>query len=120
LLPNLPASFRKRGTAPSSVTVTNRLPYNAAFANAISAHSIELDDTDALAYFHTAPPIVSSALAAAEWVNATGKDFLVGVTIGSDFVNRISRTTNPSLRERGFHTTRRVGFWRAGLRLDAL
>jgi 2-methylcitrate dehydratase PrpD len=90
------------------------VPYNAAFANAILSHSIELDDADVLAYIHTAPQIVSPALAAAEWVNASGKEFLVGVTIGSEFVNRISEATNPSLRNRGFHSTPTCGVFGAG------
>ena len=89
-------------------------PYNAAFANAILSHSIELDDADVLAYIHTGPQTVSPALAAAEWVNASGKDFLVGVTIGSEFVNRISEATNPSLRNRGFHSTPTCGVFGAG------
>lgn len=89
-------------------------PYNAAFANAILSHSIELDDVDVLAYIHTGPQTVSSALAAAEWVNASGKDFLVGVTIGSEFVNRISEAINPSLRNRGFHSTPTCGVFGAG------
>ena len=35
----------------------------AAFANAISSHSIELDDIDVLALFHFSPPVYSAALA---------------------------------------------------------
>ncbi len=35
-------------------------------ANAISSHSIELDDIDVLALFHFSPPVFSAALAAAE------------------------------------------------------
>lgn len=89
-------------------------PYNAAFANAILSHSIELDDADVHAFIHTGPQNVSPALAAAEWVNASGKDFLVGVTIGSEFVNRISEATNPSLRNRGFHSTPTCGVFGAG------
>jgi len=89
-------------------------PYNAAFANAILSHSTEMDDTDVLAYFHTAPQTVSSALAAAEWMNASGKEFLTGVTIGSEIVNRVSEATNPSLRNRGFHTTPTAGVFGAG------
>lgn len=37
---------------------------NAAFANAISSHSLELDDIDVLALFHFSPPVCSAALAA--------------------------------------------------------
>jgi len=90
------------------------VPYNAAFANAILSHSTEMDDADVLAYFHTAPQTVSAAMAAAEWVNAPGKEFLVGVTVGSEVVNRVSEATNPSLRNRGFHTTPTAGVFGAG------
>ena len=89
-------------------------PYNAAMANAIMSHSTEMDDTDILAYFHTAPQTVSAALSAAEWTNASGKEFLAGVTVGSEIVNRVSEATNPSLRNRGFHTTPTAGVFGAG------
>lgn len=89
-------------------------PYNAALANAIMAHSIEMDDTDVLALFHTGPVVVSAALAAAEWVNASGKEFLTGLVVGSEILNRISEATNPSLRNRGFHTTPACGVFGAG------
>ncbi|MDR0435138.1 MAG: MmgE/PrpD family protein [Gracilibacteraceae bacterium] len=88
-------------------------PYNAAFANAILSHSIELDDVDILAYFHTGPQTVSAALAAAEWADADGKTFLTGVELGSEYINRISEATNPSLRNRGFHTTPTCGVFGA-------
>ena len=45
----------------------------AAFANAISSHSIELDDIDVLALFHFSPPVFSAALATAEQHSASGK-----------------------------------------------
>jgi len=38
----------------------------AAFANAISSHSVELDDIDVLALFHFSPPVYSAAIAAAQ------------------------------------------------------
>jgi len=100
-------------------------PYNAAFANAILSHSTEMDDADVMAYIHTAPQTVSPALAAAEWVDASGKEFLVGISVGSEFVNRINEAVNPSLRNRGFHTTPTAGVFGAGaaaariMKLDA-
>src|SRR5690349_19247728 len=54
-----------------------KVPASAApFANAISSHSIELDDVDSLAYFHFSPPVYSAALAVAEKAGASGIDFL--------------------------------------------
>ena len=52
---------------------TERVPaMQAAFANAISSHSIELEDIDVLALFHFSPPVYSAALATAEQIGARG------------------------------------------------
>ena len=77
----------------------------AAFANAISAHSIELDDVDDLALYHFSPAIVSAALAMAETMDSGGRAFLTAVYSGCEMMARISNAMNPSLRNRGFHTT---------------
>jgi len=82
---------------------------SAAFSNAILSHSIELDDVDSLAYFHFSPPIYSAALAAAEREHASGEDFLVALVAGCDLMARLSSAMNPSLRDRGYHTTPTCG-----------
>lgn len=86
---------------------------HAAFANAISEHSIELDDIDELALFHYGPPVISAALAVAEWQNASGRELLVALLAGCDIFNRVSRATNNDLRDRGFHTTPTAGVFAA-------
>jgi 2-methylcitrate dehydratase PrpD len=97
----------------------------AAFTNAILSHSIELDDVDLLAYFHFSPPIYSAALAMAEREHSSGKDLLVALVAGCDLMARLSAATNPSLRDRGFHTTPTCGVFGAAaacaklLHLDA-
>ena len=85
----------------------------AAFANAISSHSIELDDIDVLALFHFSPPVFSAALAAAEQHGANGKQLLVALAAGCEMMERVSRAANPSLRNRGFHTTPTCGVFGA-------
>lgn len=80
-------------------------PEFAAFANAISSHSIELDDVDELALFHFSPPVVSAALAIAEKLNSSGRDLLCAVYAGCEMMARLSNAMNPDLRDRGFHTT---------------
>jgi 2-methylcitrate dehydratase PrpD len=80
-----------------------------AFCNAISSHSIEMDDVDPLAYFHYAPPVFSSALAVAEWQKASGKSLLTALLGGCEVMARLSNVTNPALRDRGFHTTPTCG-----------
>lgn len=81
----------------------------AAFANAISSHSIELDDIDVLALFHFSPPVFSAALAIAEYTDANGKQLLTALAAGCEMMERASKATNPSLRNRGFHTTPTCG-----------
>ena len=85
--------------------------HSAAFCNAISSHSIELDDTDSLAMFHFGPTTFAGALAMAEREKASGKSFLTAVVAGCDLVARLSSTLNPSLRNRGFHTTPTCGIF---------
>ena len=76
----------------------------AAFANAISSHSLELDDIDVLALFHFSPPVFSAALAAAE-AECNGKQLITALVAGCEMMERASRASNPSLRDRGYHTT---------------
>ena len=90
-------------------------PYNSALANAIMAHSIELDDCDVDALFHYGAVIIPSALAASEWANTSGKEFLTSVVVGCDVMTRISEATNPSLLNRGYHTTPICGVFGAGV-----
>lgn len=81
------------------------VPMLAAFANAISSHSLELDDVDDIALYHFGPSILSASLAMAEKVGANGKRFLTAVYAGCEMMARLSNALNPSLRNRGFHTT---------------
>lgn len=103
------------GRAQSTVIgQAGRLPaVHAAFANAISEHSIELDDVDEEALFHYGPPIVSAALAVAEWKHASGKEFLRALLAGCEMTSRLSRATNNALRDHGFHTTPTCGVFGA-------
>ena len=86
---------------------------HAAFANAVSEHSIEMDDVDELALFHHGPPVVSAALAVAEWQSSSGLDLLAAMLTGCELMNRLSLAMNPALRNRGFHTTPTCGVFGA-------
>lgn len=86
---------------------------SAAFANAISSHSLELDDIDVLALFHFSPPVYSAALAAAEQTGASGRDLVVALAAGCEMMERASRAANPSMRNRGYHTTPNAGVFGA-------
>ncbi len=85
----------------------------AGFANAISSHSIELDDIDVLALFHFSPPVYSAALAAAEAAGTSGRDLVTALAAGCEMMERASKATNNALRNRGFHTTPTCGVFGA-------
>jgi len=105
-------------SAPGSTIIGSRnrcIPMLAAFANAISNHSIEMDDVDHLALFHFSPPVVSAGLAMAEKVGASGSELLTAVYVGCELMARLSNVMNPSLRNRGFHTTPVCGVFGAAL-----
>ena len=92
----------------------DRVPaIQAAFANAISSHSVELDDIDVLALFHFSPPVYSAALAMADRAGASGKQLLVALVCGCEMMERLSKAANSSLRNRGFHTTPTTGVFGA-------
>jgi 2-methylcitrate dehydratase PrpD len=103
------------GVAQSSLIGGNaRVPaVLASFANAISSHSIELDDIDVLALFHFSPPVFSAALAVGESVGATGEELLSALAAGCEMMERVSRAANNSLRNRAFHTTPTTGVFGA-------
>ena len=84
-----------------------------AFANAISSHSIELDDIDVLALFHFSPPVYSAALAVAERQQADGKKLVTALAAGCEMMERVSKAANNSLRNRAFHTTPTTGVFGA-------
>lgn len=91
-----------------------RVPVAAAsFANAISCHSIELDDIDVLALFHFSPPVFSPALALAEATAANGKEMLAALAAGCEVMERVSMAANNDLRNRAFHTTPTCGVFGA-------
>lgn len=85
----------------------------AALANAISSHSVELDDIDVLALFHFSPPVYSAALATAERQKADGKALLAALAAGCEMMERVSKAANNSLRNRGYHTTPTCGIFGA-------
>jgi len=90
------------------------------FANAISSHSIELDDIDVLALFHFSPPVYSAALSLAERQNASGKQLLTALAAGCEMMERLSRAANNSLRNRSYHTTPTCGVFGATVAAGSL
>ena len=95
-------------------TVLGRLekvdfPY-AALANGTSAHSLELDDTHQAGSIHLGVSVFSAALAVAEQVGASGKDFLTASVVGFEVAARLAMALKPAEHYgRGFHPTATCG-----------
>ncbi len=81
----------------------------AAFANGVCAHALDMDDGHRYGGVHPAAPIVPAAIAAAEMQGCHGKDLIVATVAGYEVLLRISKAINPSHLSRGFHTTGTVG-----------
>lgn len=83
--------------------------YLAAFANAVSAHCLELDDGNRYSMGHPGCVVISSCLAVAEMHKSAGRRVLEGIIAGYETFGRVASAINPSHYKRGFHTTGTVG-----------
>jgi 2-methylcitrate dehydratase PrpD len=82
---------------------------NAAFANAVFAHSLDMDDGHRFGALHPGCVIIPASLAAAEIARCSGKKLIEGVYVGYEVMIRIGKAINPSSLNRGFHTTGTTG-----------
>jgi 2-methylcitrate dehydratase PrpD len=78
---------------------------NAAFANAACAHALDMDDGHRFAALHPGTVIIPAAMAAAELVKASTKEFIAGIVVGYEIMIRIGMAISPSSLNRGFHIT---------------
>lgn len=72
---------------PSGTPATMRA---AAVINAAASHTVEFDDIFRDAIYHPSTPVVSTALAAAESLDASGEEFLRAVITGYEISTRIA------------------------------
>lgn len=92
-------------------------PRFAAFANGVSIHGDDFDDTQlAVApdrvyglLTHPTAPVLPVALATAETQNASGKAFLVGYNVGVEVESKVAEAINPRHYVDGFHSTGTCG-----------
>jgi len=80
----------------------------AALINATASHTAELDDIFREGIYHPGSPTVGAALALAQHLGASGRDFLRAVAIGYEVGDRIAQTVNP-VHYTYWHTTGTVG-----------
>ena len=92
------------------------VPAGAAFINAATGHTVELDDCTNEGGGHPGVTIVPVALAMGEYAGGSGKDLLRSIVIGYDTFIRIGKASNyDSCFERGFHPTALFGMFGAAM-----
>ncbi len=85
----------------------------AALANGIMAHALELDDGNRYALGHPGVPTIPAVLALAEKEKKGGKEVIPAIVAGYEVFGRVGAGGNPSHFNRGFHTTGTVGTFAA-------
>ena len=81
---------------------------NAALANGILGHTVELDDVHELSIIHPAAPVIPTALAVAERCDSGGREMITAVVLGYEAEIRIGMAMNPS-HYQYWHTTGTCG-----------
>lgn len=107
------------GAGPSTLLGTGRRvpPRFAALANAIAIHADDYDDTQLAAAHdrvyglltHPTAPALAAALAVAEDMQATGREFLTAYLIGVEVECKIAEAISPRHYQDGFHSTATCG-----------
>lgn len=102
------------GHARSTIYGSRRVPARAAaMANATAGHAIELDDTHDESLSHPGCVIVPAALAVAEDLERSGRDFLAAMVAGYEAQCRIGAPLAYAVIMRGFHPTATLGVFGA-------
>jgi 2-methylcitrate dehydratase PrpD len=84
-------------------------PSAAAMANGTMAHVHDFDDTHSLARIHISAPIVSTAFALGESLNADGRAILTAIVAGSELTARLGAMAPGAFHDHGYHATGVVG-----------
>lgn len=80
-----------------------------ATVNGIASHVLDFDDSHDPTVLHGTGPVLSAALAAAEWVGATGAELLAAHVVGFEVAARTALAVHPHHYDRGFHVTGTAG-----------
>ncbi|HSR13676.1 MAG TPA: MmgE/PrpD family protein [Thermodesulfobacteriota bacterium] len=85
----------------------------AALANGIMSHALELDDGNRYAQGHPGVSVIPSVLALAEKEKSKPKELIPAIVAGYEVFGRVGAGCNPSHFNRGFHTTGTCGTFAA-------
>lgn len=86
---------------------------DAAFANGVSSHALDYDDTHSNLRGHPSATLVPAILAMGERVHASGHEALAAYAIGLDVAGKIGRALGDGHYLRGWHATATVGVFAA-------
>ena len=82
---------------------------DAAFANGISTHALDFDDSHPSVRGHASASLVATAIAAGEVDGASGEDILAAYAIGIEIAGKIGRAFGHGMVRGGWHPTAIVG-----------
>ncbi|MGZ8265881.1 MAG: MmgE/PrpD family protein [Burkholderiales bacterium] len=88
-------------------------PAEAAFANGISAHALDFDDSLPSLRGHPSATMVPAALAVAEIAGATGTEVLAAYALGLEIAGKLGRAIGHEHYLRGWHSTATIGAFSA-------
>jgi 2-methylcitrate dehydratase PrpD len=86
-------------------------PLDAALVNGTAAHALDYDNTARGLGGHVSAVMVPALLAAAETVDASGRDLLLAHAAGYEVGAAIGNCVNPHHSEKGWHPTATVGIF---------
>lgn len=82
---------------------------SAALLNGIASHTFDFDDTHLATIIHPAGPVAPAALALAEHLGSSGREFFDALILGVDVSCRIGNAIYPDHYDRGWHITGSTG-----------
>lgn len=85
------------------------VPPGAAFANAVSAHALDFDDTSYAGIVHASAVVAPATIAAAEAANASGERFLAAFIAGLEVEMALGKALTDSLFYKGWFNTAVLG-----------
>ncbi|MDH4378265.1 MAG: MmgE/PrpD family protein [Ramlibacter sp.] len=81
----------------------------AAFANAVSAHALDFDDSLPTLRGHPSATLLAAALAVGEAVKASGSELVTAYALGLEVAGKLGRALGDDHYLRGWHTSSTVG-----------
>jgi 2-methylcitrate dehydratase PrpD len=82
---------------------------NAAFVNALYSHGADMDDGNRKAAGHIGAHVLSAVFALSQTLTVSWEDVFVAINVGYEVFNRVAGAAQPSLYNKGFHSTSIAG-----------